>query len=131
MNLVPSAPSSPHAPPPPDSPRLSLLSLLLGHPLCLGSRTCIASTCETTPPTFAFDFASFCHTSTCFRPPQVDSEDLPLNVGREILQRSKMLSVISKRLVRKSLDMFKKLADDKEKYKIFCEFPFPTAVGGI
>lgn len=51
----------------------------------------------------------------------MDSEDLPLNVGREILQRSKMLSVISKRLVRKSLDMFKKLADDKEKYKIFCE----------
>ncbi|CAM9895851.1 unnamed protein product [Scytosiphon promiscuus] len=51
----------------------------------------------------------------------VDSEDLPLNVGREILQRSKMLSVISKRLVRKSLDMFKKLADDKEKYKVFWE----------
>lgn len=51
----------------------------------------------------------------------MDSEDLPLNVGREILQRSKMLSVISKRLVRKSLDMFKKLADDKEKYKTFCE----------
>ena len=55
------------------------------------------------------------------RPGQVDSEDLPLNVGREILQRSKMLSVISKRLVRKSLDMFKKLAEDKDKYKTFCE----------
>lgn len=52
---------------------------------------------------------------------QVDSEDLPLNVGREILQRSKMLSVISKRLVRKSIDMFRKLAEDKEKYKVFCE----------
>jgi molecular chaperone HtpG len=37
----------------------------------------------------------------------VDSEDLPLNVGREILQKSKMLSVINKRLVRKSIDMFK------------------------
>ena len=36
----------------------------------------------------------------------VDSEDLPLNVGREILQKSKMLSVINKRLVRKSIDMF-------------------------
>lgn len=56
-----------------------------------------------------------------FLVPEVDSEDLPLNVGREILQRSKMLSVISKRLVRKSLDMFKKLADDKEKYKVFCK----------
>lgn len=52
---------------------------------------------------------------------QVDSEDLPLNVGREILQRSKMLSVISKRLVRKSLDMFKDLTKDPEKYKTFCE----------
>lgn len=57
---------------------------------------------------------------------KVDSEDLPLNVGREILQRSKMLSVISKRLVRKSLDMFKKLADDKEKYKVFCECLCPA-----
>ena len=37
----------------------------------------------------------------------VDSEDLPLNVGREILQKSKMLSIINKRLVRKAIDMFK------------------------
>ena len=37
----------------------------------------------------------------------VDSDDLPLNVGREILQKSKMLSVINKRLVRKSIDMFR------------------------
>lgn len=46
-----------------------------------------------------------------------------MNVGREILQRSKMLNVISKRLVRKSLDMFKDISKDKEKYKTFCEFP--------
>jgi len=37
----------------------------------------------------------------------VDSDDLPLNVGREILQKSKMLSVIHKRLVKRSVDMFK------------------------
>jgi molecular chaperone HtpG len=37
----------------------------------------------------------------------VDSDDLPLNVSREILQKSKVLSIINKRLVRKSLDMIK------------------------
>ena len=36
----------------------------------------------------------------------VDSEDLPLNVSRELLQKSRVLSIISKRLVRKALDMF-------------------------
>ena len=41
----------------------------------------------------------------------VDSNDLPLNVSREILQKSKVLSIINKRLVRKSLDMMRELAD--------------------
>jgi len=44
----------------------------------------------------------------------VDSEDLPLNVGREILQKSKMLSVINKRLVKKSIDMFVDIAESGE-----------------
>jgi len=44
----------------------------------------------------------------------VDSEDLPLNVGREILQKSKMLSVINKRLVRKSIDMFSEIEEQGE-----------------
>jgi len=39
----------------------------------------------------------------------VDSEDLPLNVGREILQKSSVLRVVSRRIVKKSLDMFKDL----------------------
>merc|ERR1712070_780218 len=41
----------------------------------------------------------------------VDSDDLPLNVSREILQKSKVLNIINKRLVRKSLDMIKELAE--------------------
>ena len=51
----------------------------------------------------------------------VDSDDLPLNVSREILQKSKVLSIINKRLVRKSLDMFRELADDEDpsKYIMF------------
>jgi len=51
----------------------------------------------------------------------VDSDDLPLNVSREILQKSKVLSIINKRLVRKSLDMFRDLASDEDasKYIMF------------
>lgn len=47
----------------------------------------------------------------------VDSDDLPLNVSREILQKSKVLSIINKRLTRKSLDMFRDLASDEDTSK--------------
>merc|ERR1712141_395114 len=43
----------------------------------------------------------------------VDSDDLPLNVSRETLQQHKLLKVIKKKLVRKALDMIKKISDDK------------------
>jgi heat shock protein beta len=42
----------------------------------------------------------------------VDSDDLPLNVSRETLQQNKLLKVIKKKLVRKVLDMIKKLNDE-------------------
>lgn len=41
----------------------------------------------------------------------VDSDDLPLNVNRETLQESKIISIIRKKVTRKVIDMFKKLAD--------------------
>ena len=48
---------------------------------------------------------------------QVDSDDLPLNVSRETLQQHKLLKVIKKKLVRKTLDMIKKIdADQYEKF---------------
>ncbi|PAA49835.1 hypothetical protein BOX15_Mlig026879g2 [Macrostomum lignano] len=47
----------------------------------------------------------------------VDSDDLPLNVSRETLQQHKLLKVIKKKLVRKALDMIKKI--EPEKYKEF------------
>jgi len=47
----------------------------------------------------------------------VDSDDLPLNVSRETLQQNKLLRVIKKKLVRKALDMLKKMSD--EDYKNF------------
>merc|ERR1711916_97069 len=40
----------------------------------------------------------------------VDSDDLPLNVSRETLQQSKILKVMGKKLVRKVLEMLRKLA---------------------
>jgi len=51
----------------------------------------------------------------------VDSQDLPLNVSREILQKSKVLSIINKRLVRKSLDMIRDIEGDEDdsKYIMF------------
>jgi len=42
----------------------------------------------------------------------VDSDDLPLNVSRETLQQSKLLKVIKKKLVRKALDMIKKISPE-------------------
>lgn len=42
----------------------------------------------------------------------IDSDDLPLNVSRETLQQHKLLKVIKKKLVRKVLDMLKKLAPE-------------------
>ncbi|KAG0718524.1 Endoplasmin [Chionoecetes opilio] len=47
----------------------------------------------------------------------VDSDDLPLNVSRENLQQHKLLKVIKKKLVRKTLDMLKKL--EPEAYEKF------------
>jgi len=43
----------------------------------------------------------------------VDSDDLPLNVSRETLQQHKLLKVIKKKLVRKTLDMIKKISEEK------------------
>ena len=49
----------------------------------------------------------------------VDSDDLPLNVSRELLQKSRVLNIISKRLVRKALDMFTEIQEDEEKFAAF------------
>ena len=44
----------------------------------------------------------------------VDSDDLPLNVSREQLQQLKMIKVMSKKLVRKAIEMIRSLAEGEE-----------------
>ena len=51
----------------------------------------------------------------------VDSEDLPLNISREILQENKILKVIKKNITKRCLQMFSDLSENKDDYKTFYE----------
>jgi len=61
----------------------------------------------------------------------VDSDDLPLNVSRETLQQHKLLKVIKKKLVRKALDMIKKIDGEEYLAKFWKEYSTNIKLGVI
>jgi len=76
------------------------------------------------------DFKDMMPTYLSFVKGVVDSDDLPLNVSRETLQQHKLLKVIKKKLVRKTLDMIKKI--DPSIYPSFWrEFSTNIKLGAI
>eukprot|EP01091_Cochliopodium_minus_P002552 TRINITY_DN123_c1_g1_i1.p1 TRINITY_DN123_c1_g1~~TRINITY_DN123_c1_g1_i1.p1 ORF type:complete len:793 (+),score=306.18 TRINITY_DN123_c1_g1_i1:56-2434(+) len=67
------------------------------------------------------DFFDVLPTWLAFLKGVVDSEDMQLNVSREILQQTKSLNVLKKKIVRKAIGMMQSIAKNETEYTKFWE----------
>lgn len=51
----------------------------------------------------------------------IETEDIPLNISRETLQQNKILKVIGKNVLKKAFEMFNRISNDPDKFRIFYE----------
>ena len=51
----------------------------------------------------------------------IETEDIPLNISRETLQQNKIIKIIGKNVIKKVFEMFNRISNDPDKFRIFYE----------